>query len=522
MDTFQACDRKEIEAVLREHHGVREVAFAVAEPTPGDRKLIAYVVPDYDRIFRSSAGSEEERKRVLHLGRLFDLTLKLNKPEPTQPGSNFSGWNSSYTKQPIPSVQMREWVEFTVEEILSLHPSEVLEIGCGSGLLLLRIAPGCKRYVGIDVSALSLRAVSRQMEELEGPWEAVQLLERPADDFSALDEDSFDTAIINSVTQYFPNVAYLIRVLEGAVKAVRPGGAIFIGDVRSLPLMEAFAVSVELYQAQPAMLLKDLRESVQRRTSQERELMIAPLFFAALQRRSSKISRVEINLKRGQHANEMNGFRYDAILHVGPDRERAVEPPWLDAEERNLTLGTIREHLNENPVVLGIIRVPNARIAKDVEALNRFSSADDGITVEKFKEEIGYAQTGGIDPRAFWALGDELGYQVDISWASSRSNGSYDVLFRRLAAGAPPHTDPVAWPHPETLAEDLGQYANRPGQIALRQTMVSELNAHCERRLAGHMVRASIVIVDALPITTDAERDFQTLGTHASTSNAIT
>jgi hypothetical protein len=36
------------------------------------------------------------------------------------------------------------------------------------------------------------------------------------------------------------------------------------------------------------------------------------------------------------------------------------------------------------------------------------------------------------------------------------------------------------------------------------------------------MVRASIVIVDALPITTDAELDIQTLGTHASTSNAIT
>ena len=55
--------------------------------------------------------------------------------------------------------------------------------------------------------------------------------------------------ILNSVVQYFPSIDYLLRVLEGAVNAVAPGGSIFVGDVRSLPLLEAFHASVHCHQA---------------------------------------------------------------------------------------------------------------------------------------------------------------------------------------------------------------------------------------------------------------------------------
>jgi cyclopropane fatty-acyl-phospholipid synthase-like methyltransferase len=44
---------------------------------------------------------------------------------------------------------MQEWVDRTVERILSLQPQRVLEIGCGMGLLLFRIAPHCSYYFGM-------------------------------------------------------------------------------------------------------------------------------------------------------------------------------------------------------------------------------------------------------------------------------------------------------------------------------------------------------------------------------------
>ena len=76
-----------------------------------------------------------------------------------------------------------------------------------------------------------------------GSWSAA------ADDFTGIPEGWFDLVVINSVVQYFPGVDYLLRVLDGATAALAPGGTLFVGDVRSLPLLEAFHASVELAQA---------------------------------------------------------------------------------------------------------------------------------------------------------------------------------------------------------------------------------------------------------------------------------
>jgi SAM-dependent methyltransferase len=486
-----------VEAVIREHAGVREVALSVSA-TPEGERLLAYVVPDYSRLDRIEAGGEEERKRVRKFGRLFDLALRGRNAEP---GHNFLGWRSSYTKDPIPDLEMQEWVDVTAQEILSLGPSEVLEIGCGSGLLLLRLARGCERYVGIDVSAVSLQSVRKQMDQLEGPWDGVTLLERQADDLDSFGEHAFDTVIINSVAQYLPSASYLTRVLESAVRAVRPGGAIFIGDVRSLPLLEAFALSVELYQSHPTSLLTALRDRLQRRIDQEAELVISPAFFLAFHRRLPKVSRIEIKVKRGQFENEMIRFRYDAVLHLGPSLEDPLKLSWLDAEEERLTLERTRQVLDQQkPETLAIARVANARVEKDVEALRRLPNWGGHRTVEDFKEELGKTSMRGISPQAIWSLGDELGYQVDLSWLSSRTDGSYDVLFRRLVGRAGPHRAAVEWPGPTTVTKGWPLHVNDPGRIVLRQDLAVQLDELCKRRLPGHMVPASFVILDALPL----------------------
>ena len=74
-----------------------------------------------------------------------------------------------------------------------------------------------------------------------------------ADDFTGMQDGMYDTVIINSVIQYFPDVSYLLRVLEGALHVIKPGGRLFVGDVRSLPLLEAFHTSIQLYQAADAL-----------------------------------------------------------------------------------------------------------------------------------------------------------------------------------------------------------------------------------------------------------------------------
>ena len=83
-----------------------------------------------------------------------------NQPDPT---FNITGWNNSYTGKPIAEEEMREWLDQTVERILSLRPQKVLEIGCGTGLLLFRLAPHCTRYVGTDFSPIALDYIQQTL-----------------------------------------------------------------------------------------------------------------------------------------------------------------------------------------------------------------------------------------------------------------------------------------------------------------------------------------------------------------------
>ena len=91
----------------------------------------------------------------------------------------------------------------------------------------------------------------------------------------------FDLVVVNSVAQYFPDVDYLLRVLEGAAAALRPGGRIFVGDVRSLPLAGAFHASVELARAPEGLPAEQLRARVRRGMAEEQELLLDPALFEA-------------------------------------------------------------------------------------------------------------------------------------------------------------------------------------------------------------------------------------------------
>src|SRR5207237_10368940 len=97
-----------------------------------------------------------------------------------------------------------------------------------------------------------------------------------ADNFEGLDAEAFDVVILNSVVQYFPSIDYLLRVMEEAVKVVEPGGFIFVGDVRSLPLLEALHTSVQMHQAPPSLSKTQLQQHVQTHMDEEEQLVIDP------------------------------------------------------------------------------------------------------------------------------------------------------------------------------------------------------------------------------------------------------
>ena len=55
-----------------------------------------------------------------------------------------------------------------MSRLRALRPSRVLEIGCGTGLLLTRLAGTCESYVGLDFSAEVLAQLGGYLAGREG------------------------------------------------------------------------------------------------------------------------------------------------------------------------------------------------------------------------------------------------------------------------------------------------------------------------------------------------------------------
>jgi acyl-CoA synthetase (AMP-forming)/AMP-acid ligase II len=213
----------EVEAALRRCAGVAAALAIVRSDTPGDPRLVAYVEPQGDGTEKSDGGPATGKQRVEQVAQWQTVWEDTYNRGATQQDATFNtiGWDSSYTGLPIPDEEMREWVEHTVERIRSLRPSRVLEIGCGAGLLLFRLASDCTRYTGIDFSEAALRFVGQQLAVPERRLSHVCLLHRAAHELEGLEEEEFDTVVINSVVQYFPSIDYLLRVVEGRPEASR-------------------------------------------------------------------------------------------------------------------------------------------------------------------------------------------------------------------------------------------------------------------------------------------------------------
>ena len=165
---------------------------------------------------------------------------------------DISGWNSSFTGEAIPAEEMLEWRDATVARIAAHQPHHVLEIGCGTGLLLYGLIEQLDSYRGVDFSAAVVNRLNASFVPLE--IDNARVSQGRADQVSETDLAGIDTVVINSVVQYFPNLTYLDNVLSLCLSQMRQG-RIFVGDVRDLRLLGEFRQATGRSDSETELLL---------------------------------------------------------------------------------------------------------------------------------------------------------------------------------------------------------------------------------------------------------------------------
>ncbi len=500
---------EEIEAVLGTHPQVSQNVVVARADGPGERRLVAYIVPKAGVSGSSQYGSDKVGYWQGQWEELHHSTIEQAAPE-QNPTNVFLRWIHIEN----PEEQEREFASQTVQRIRDLKATSVFEIGCGTGALVRPLQQHCEKFWASDFSASAIQYLREQMLQPNGELpDGVQLFTRPADDFSGIEDASFDVVLIHSVAQYFPDVAYLRRVLAGAIRATRPGGCVYLGAVQSMALFEMYHASLQAQRAPADLPVSELKERIHKRLQLEDEFTIDPGFFRRLAQDLPQIGGVEIQLRRGQYHNKSTKFLYDALLHVGAVPATVTVPDWRDG--RGLTTAGLRGVLQaEQPETVGFRGLGNARLQAEVQALEFIRGDHAGAPVSDLAAAITPAD-GVVDPEQLWRLGEELGYRTSVNWSASGVPGEIDAVFTRQA-GLAVFPSPAGYDPQRPLLE----YASEPRSKQTAganpaHTMQGEeaaaLREHLRARLPEYMVPAAFVALPALPLSPNGKVDRRAL-----------
>ncbi|MEV0089490.1 class I SAM-dependent methyltransferase [Saccharopolyspora sp. NPDC050642] len=285
---------------------------------------------------------------------------------------DLSGWRASDTGEPFPVEHMTDWLRHTVELVLRNKPRRVLELGCGTGMLMHRLHPHVDAYVGTDVAADAVRKLSASAPK------GVEIVQAAAHEArsapvqeaiaAAFPRAQPDCVLLNSVTQCFPSVEYLRAVVHDAIGMVAPGGSVVIGDVRHAGLLHdhhrwlgAAATDAELDE----------------RAERDEELLFDPALLARVAAEAGREVRIGAFAKTMRADTELTRYRFDAVLHIDPATP-AAEPTvirWPDLPTGN-RIAALRARLDGTPVL--IEQIPN-----------RLLSPDAGTTAAELHQAIG-------------------------------------------------------------------------------------------------------------------------------------
>lgn len=489
----------EIEAIIKTHPMIKEITVVPQENKSSEKFLTAFF-SRYKEIPIKNRKKENINSWANIYEEIYEAPLKINDPT-----FNTAGWRDSYSGNLIPEVEIRELVNNTIERILSLKPSNVLEIGCGTGLLLFPLAPLCKKYWGTDISLQGISYIKNIVKN-NHHFQNIELQHKSAEKINELNNQYFDTIIINSVIQYFPNIQYLTDVIEKSINLLRETGKIFIGDIRNLDLLQEFHAS-KCFKLMPSNTsCKTFKAKLLESMTNEDQLLISPSFFRGLKSKFPQIKHIQIQPRRGVHSNELILFRYDAILHINTSLPiRKVN--WLQWNQE-WSLNKIKEHIKlKQPEILAFRNIPNKRLIELTKKLELINNSYPQQYISSVYSSLEFQSSCSLDPEEVHIFSKEAEYECEVSWYNSYKGGAYDLFFKSRKHSTQSFYDFER--SVNTKEETTTNYGNQP-KIKDKNIILS-LKKILNKHLPSYMTPSNFVELEKFPYLPNGKIDRKTL-----------
>jgi 2-polyprenyl-6-hydroxyphenyl methylase/3-demethylubiquinone-9 3-methyltransferase len=124
-----------------------------------------------------------------------------------------------------------------IQTLASLKDKQVLDVGCGGGILSDAMARAGALVTGIDLATKSLKVA--QLHALETQTPNVSYREVSAEAFAAEKPASFDVVTCMEMLEHVPDPA---SVVKACATLVKPGGWVFFSTLNRNPQSFLFAI----------------------------------------------------------------------------------------------------------------------------------------------------------------------------------------------------------------------------------------------------------------------------------------
>ncbi|WP_448702991.1 amino acid adenylation domain-containing protein [Mucilaginibacter sp. AW1-3] len=491
----------EIENVIQQSGLVSETVILTKEDEDGNKNLVGYAIPALDKVKLKE--KELYKQQVDSWEKVYDTEYEQSGSQlkTDNDGISFDTnvWTDSFTIKTIPVEEMHEWLNDIINVVLAEKPQDLLEIGCGTGLIFYQLAPHIKKYIGTDLSASGINALKHQINKKKEQYPETSLLVCPAHEIELAPAEKIDTILINSVIQYFPGEDYLTEVLAKSISLLNGCGKIIVSDVRNLQLLGLFKTYLTLSRLPADVDIKEFEYLVDQEMLKEEELCVSPEYFYHLRSLFPQITHVDIQWKQGQYINELIAYRYTVIIYVGIDKP-VFAPAWQQWQPGNDA--AIEQAIQNKQAVIALSDVPNPRLAKE-------------SLLQKGLDDTAIYTTGDLS--AFIA-GDNTIYQQAAGLIRHAQAQGYNCKYLL-------NTDPLklnlllqlqpadAFITPLYNAGNAGRsaFTNIPLLATICTLIQRDIYQVMLERLPAYMIPANLTIVTQLPLTNNGKIDRQFL-----------